>query len=189
MNASYLNEKFQAALPYEKYVAGGTEEQQRRWRTVLDACHLTEAQRLLVGGFVRDINVLVVSGIWCGDCVQQVPLLECIAQANPGRVHLRVIDRDAHKDLSSQVRINGGDRVPVVLFLAEDCEFCSMAGDRTLRRYRSIAQRQLGAYCPLAIAPPDKDELSATLGDWLDEFERIHLMLRVSPRLRQKHGD
>ena len=77
----------------------------------------------------------------------------------------------------------------VVLFLAEDGELCEMAGDRTRHRYRAIARRQLGASCPLAIAPPDKDELSATLADWLDEFERVHLMLRVSPRLRQKHGD
>jgi hypothetical protein len=24
---------------------------------------------------------------------------------------------------------------------------------------------------------------------WIDEFERVQLMLRVSPRLRQIHGD
>jgi len=25
--------------------------------------------------------------------------------------------------------------------------------------------------------------------DWLDEVERVHLLLRLSGRLRQKHGD
>jgi hypothetical protein len=31
--------------------------------------------------------------------------------------------------------------------------------------------------------------MAATLQDWVDEVERIQLMLRVSPRLRQKYGD
>ena len=53
MNASYLSEKFAAALPYDRYVLTGTEEQQRRWKQVYDACRLTDDQRRLVGGFVR----------------------------------------------------------------------------------------------------------------------------------------
>jgi hypothetical protein len=31
--------------------------------------------------------------------------------------------------------------------------------------------------------------MAATLQEWLNEFERIQLMLRISPRLRQKYGD
>jgi hypothetical protein len=33
------------------------------------------------------------------------------------------------------------------------------------------------------------DELAATLQDWLNEFERVQLLLRLSGRLRQKHDD
>jgi len=142
-----------------------------------------------VAGFTRDINILIVSGIWCGDCVQQCPLLQRIAEGNPNHIHVRLVDRDAQKDLSQQVRINAGDRVPVALFLAEDFELCSLLGDRTIHRYRALAAKQLGPSCPIAIAPPDQSELAATLNDWLTEFERVHLMLRLSPRLRQKHGD
>ncbi len=79
--------------------------------------------------------------------------------------------------------------MPIVLFLAEDFEFCSVYGERTINRYRAFAQRYLGPACPTGIVAPDKDELSATLADWLIEIERIQLMLRLSPRLRQKHGD
>jgi thiol-disulfide isomerase/thioredoxin len=189
MNASFLAEKFAAAFPYETYVRTGTEEQQRRWRQVYDLARLSAPQTQLVGGFGRDMKVLIVSGIWCGDCVQQCPLLQRIAEANSARIDLRLLDRDLHRDLAEQVRMNTGDRVPVVLFLAEDFEFCSVFGDRTLSRYRALAKKQLGAACPLAIAPPAADEMAATLGDWIDEFERIALMLRLSPRLRQKHGD
>jgi hypothetical protein len=35
--------------------------------------------------------------------------------------------------------------------------------------------------------PPD--EAAATMQGWIDEFERVQLMLRLSPRLRQVHGD
>src|SRR5215469_8418276 len=134
MNASFLSEKFATALPYDRYVLTGTEEQQRRWKQVHDVTKLNESQRQLIGGFVREMNVLVVSGIWCGDCVQQCPLLERIAQAKPEHVHLRLLDRDQHRDLANQVRINAGDRVPVAIFMAGDFEFCGAFGDRTLNR-------------------------------------------------------
>jgi hypothetical protein len=79
--------------------------------------------------------------------------------------------------------------VPVALFLAEDCELVAVFGDRTLARYRALAARQLGPTCPLPGAPVSDDELAATLQDWLNEFERVQLLLRLSGRLRQKHDD
>jgi hypothetical protein len=188
MNATFLAEKFAAALPYDRYVRTGTEEQQRRWQQVYDAARLTPAQAALLGGFVREMKVLVVSGIWCGDCVQQCPLLARVAEGS-ARIDLRLLDRDQHRDLSQQVRLNGGDRVPAALFLAEDHELCSLEGDRTLNRYRALAARQLGPSCPTGIVAPEQGELAATLQDWLNEFERVQLMLRLSARLRQKHGD
>jgi len=188
MNTGYLSDKFGSALPYGDYVKTGTDEQQRRWQQVYDAAKLTDPQKQLVAGFTRDINVLIVSGIWCGDCVQQCPLIQRIAEANP-KIDVRIIDRDAHKDLSSQFRLNAGDRVPVALLMAEDFELCAVAGDRTLHRYRSMMRSKLAASCPTGIGRPDTDEMAATLNDWLDEIERIQWMLRLSPRLRQKHGD
>jgi thiol-disulfide isomerase/thioredoxin len=189
MHADFLASKFAAALPYPRYVQTGTAEQQRRWQQLYDAARLTPGQAALVNGFVRDMKVLVISGIWCGDCVQQCPLLERIARANPARVDLRLLDRDEHRDLSDKVRINAGDRVPVALFLAEDHELCAVHGDRTLNRYRALAARQLGPSCPTGLVLPGEDEMAATLQDWLNEFERVQLMLRLSARLRQKHGD
>ena len=91
--------------------------------------------------------------------------------------------------LSGRFPNNAFADVPTVLFMAEDFEFCGIYGDRTISRYRAIASRQLGPACPVGIAPPDKDEMAATLQDWVNEFERVQLMLRLSARLRQKHGD
>jgi thiol-disulfide isomerase/thioredoxin len=189
VDAAFLVPHFEAAQPYTRYVQTGTPDQQSRWATVLEAAHLTPAQTDLIGGFVRHMKILVVSGIWCGDCVQQCPHLERIAEANRARIDLRFVDRDVHRTLSERIRINGGDRVPVALFLAEDYELCAIFGDRTLNRYRALAARQLGPSCPTGIVPPSGDELSATLADWLGECERVQLMLRLSARLRKKYND
>jgi len=199
LNAQYLRQKFDAAHPYGRYVATGTPPQQESWARIYNQCRLTPAQTALVQSFTRRMPVLVSSGAWCGDCVQQCPLMQRIAEASPHwpsghsplppLIDLRFLDRDEHKDLTDQIQICAGSRVPTVIFMAEDFEFCGLAGDKSLARFRAVAARQLGAACPIPGAPLDQDELNATLQDWLNDFERIHLMLRLSGRLRQKHGD
>ena len=189
MKADYLKNKHESGLTYANYIATGKEQQQTDWRTIYNEAELTDAQQALLGSFKRKINVIALSGIWCGDCVQQGPLIQRIAEGAPDVIDLRWLDRDEHSDLQEQVRINAGNRVPVLIFCAEDYEFVSWYGDRTLSRYRAIAAKQLGGACPMPGAPVPKDELDATLADWLDEFERVHLLLRLSGRLRQAHGD
>ncbi len=189
LDAAFLNRKFEAGLDYDAYLATGTPQQQENWTKVYGQVSLSPAQRTLVQGFAREMRLLCVSGIWCGDCVQQGPLLQHIAEANPQKVRLAWLDRDEHKDLSEKIMINAGMRVPMLILAAEDGEFVSLFGDRSLTRYRAIASRQLGPSCPLPGAPVPTDELQATLQDWLNEIERVQLLLRLSGRLREKHGD
>ncbi|MDX1681954.1 MAG: thioredoxin family protein [Phycisphaeraceae bacterium] len=189
MDADLLRQKFEAGQTWSDYLATGEPDQQADWQRIYDQAALTPEQTALLEGFVRQFHVLVLSGIWCGDCVQQVPLIQRIAEAGGDRIAVRYLDRDAHEALQAEVSINGGHRVPVVIFAAEDFEPVGWFGDRTLNRYRALAQRQLGASCPLPGAPVDDDELAVTLSDWVDQFERVHLLLRLSGRLREKHGD
>lgn len=189
MDAAYLKSKHEAALTYEQYLAGGTPQQKQRWGELYEKVRLTDAQRRLLGGFVRPMKVIAVSGIWCGDCVRQGPMFQKIAEAGGGKIDLRWVDRDEHMDLQQRVRMNAGNRVPMVVFCAEDYELVGWYGDKPLARYRVQAAQQLGAHCPLPGAPVPQDELEAELSNWVDEFERVHLILRLSARLRQKHGD
>lgn len=105
------------------------------------------------------------------------------------RIQIRYFDRDDHPDLSDELQTCGGRRVPTVQFLAEDGAPCGRFGDRTLSRYRQIAAEQQGAACPTGLVLPEQADFGIVVQEWLDEFERIHLMLRTSARLRQKHGD
>jgi thiol-disulfide isomerase/thioredoxin len=187
MNAQYLKAKFDAALDWEAYLATDPDKADH-WHKVYEQARLTPQQQRLVEGFVREIKVLFVTGIWCGDCVEQGPLIQRIAEAE-STIELRYVDRDEHLDLAEQIRINAGLRIPVAIFMAEDCEPVSIFGDRSLARYRALAAKNLGVACPLPGVPVPDDEVHATLQDWMDEIERVHLILRLSARLRQKHGD
>jgi thiol-disulfide isomerase/thioredoxin len=187
--SGYLSDQFTSGLPYERYLQNGNEEQQRRWKQTYEAARLTEAQKQLLGGFVRSMKILTFSGIWCGDCVEQCPLIQRIAEANPSKIDLRFVERPREGELIPELRINGGSRVPIVLFVSEDDKWCATAGDRTIHRYRAIALRKLGPLCPTGIVAPDQEELAATLGDWVNEVERVQLMLRLTPRLREKYQD
>jgi hypothetical protein len=178
---------FGRAHSYETYLASDPSRADG-WRAVHGRVELTAVQRNEIQSFERTMKVLVVSGIWCGDCVQQGPLIARIAEAN-SRIDLRWVDRDVEAQFSARVRICGGGRVPVVVFAAEDGEVCSIFGDRTLARYRGLARRQLGVACELPWAEIPADETAAVMQEWLNEFERVQWMLRLSPRLRQKHGD
>jgi len=193
MDATYLKQKHAEGLTYSDYVATGKPGQTEAWHKIYDRIALTNTQLALLGDFCRSMKVIVVSGVWCGDCVRQGPMIQKIAEAagatRGGKVDLRWVDRDEHLDLQEKVTINAGNRVPVVIFCAEDDELVGWYGDKTLSRYRFAAAQALGSHCPLPGAPVPAHELDAELQDWVDQFERVHLLLRTSGRLRRKHGD
>jgi thiol-disulfide isomerase/thioredoxin len=183
-----FRDAFSRGLPYADYIATAKPRERPNWDASHARIHITEPQRTLLNSFTRRINILTISGTWCGDCVQQCPMLDHVARA-ASVISLRFLDRDANQDIATPLSIAGGLRVPTVVFLNEDFEFVSLLGDRTLTRYRRIAAAQLGAACPLPGAPLAPEETAETLQDWINEFERVHLLLRLSPKLRARYAD
>jgi thiol-disulfide isomerase/thioredoxin len=181
--------KWSEGLSYADFLKRyASPDQLRRWEAVYSEIVLTPAQKGLLNGFQREMMVAVVSGAWCGDCVQQCPIFEAFAKESP-RLQIRYFDRDDHGDLADALSICGGRRVPSVLFMAEDGAPCGRYGDRTLAKYRDSAASLSGAACPTGLVAPAASLQSAVIQEWLDQFERVQLMLRLSPRLRQIHGD
>jgi len=180
---------FAAGLSYGDFLAKhATPDQQKRWQAVYESVTLTGDQRELLGGFVREMHVLCIAGAWCGDCVNQCPILARIAEQNP-RIVVRYVDRDVQAAAQDAAMMNGGRRVPAVIFLSEDDFECGRYGDRTLATYRQMAADRLGPACPTGIVPPGPALLTAATAEWLGQFERNQLMLRLSKRLREKYGD
>ncbi len=186
MNWSAL---FDEALPYTTFLdTYANPEQRRRWDAMHARIALTADQAALLGGFQRRMPVLVLNGAWCGDCINQVPIFDHFDQASPA-IEVRYLDRDQHEDVRSALMVNGGQRVPVAVFLSEDFFEVFRYGDRTLATYRRLAAQQLGPSCPTGLVPPDAEATAAVTAEWLGEFERAQLLLRLSGRLRQLHND
>ncbi len=180
---------FDAALPYHDFLARHANPDQRsRWEAFHARVSLTSTQTAVLGSFVRKMPVLVLAGAWCGDCVNQCPIFAHFAAAAPS-IDLRFLDRDARPDIAAHLKVCGGQRVPVAAFFSEDFAPVLFYGDRTVSAYRAAASAQLGTSCASGAAPPPADQIAAVTSDWLDQFERVHLILRLSARLRQLHGD
>jgi thiol-disulfide isomerase/thioredoxin len=148
---------------------------------------LADAQKKLLASFKREMPVLVLAGAWCGDCVDQCPIFEHFAAA-AGVLKIRYFDRDDAPDFAPHVMICGGARVPSVVFLSEDYQEVARFGDRTLAKYRVILEKVSGEACSTGLVV-DAGLQAQVIQQWLDQFERAQLILRTSPRLRQKHGD
>jgi len=188
--SGFWRDLFGRADDYDRYLAASGAEHARRWRDLAAQLPpLTDEQVGRISAIDRELNALVYSGVWCGDCVRQGPMLRNIAAACGDHVTLRLIDREASDELKEELRILGGTRVPVVVFLSEDFFEVGRFGDRLLAAYRDKARRDMGDACPTGLIAPPADELAAEQADWVDVFERMLLMVRLSGFLRSRHGD
>lgn len=179
---------YQAGHSYQDFLAKyGTEEHRAKWAAMHARIVMTDNQKKLLASFKREMPVLVLAGAWCGDCVDQCPIFDHFA-AIARVLEIRYLDRDNAPDFAPHVKICGGARVPAVVFLSEDFQEVGRYGDRTLARYRVIFEKVSGEACSTGLVV-DADLQANVIQEWLDQFERAQLILRTSPRLRQKHGD
>lgn len=177
--------KYSEGLTYENFLAHyANDAQKQRWQQVHGQVALTPAQRDLLGTFKRRMPVLCLAGAWCRDCMGQCPIFTHFVAAAPV-IELRFLDRDDHADVQQELKINGGDRVPVLVFFSEDGHEVARYGERTLSQYRQLV-RELGGH---GSAVPGDPLLVQITQDWLNEFERVQWILRLSPRLRKSHND
>lgn len=186
-HTTLLTRHFDAAFRWEGFLDAMEPGHRPKWLERHGQLALDDAQSAVAATFVRPMRALCLTGPWCGDCAHQGAAMQRVAEAAPA-IDLRFLPRvDDHAELIVAAQINAGFRVPVTWLMAEDGAPCARFGDRTLGRYRSMARRTLGD--DAVIAPAPSDPVRAVLQEVLDEFERVQLMLRISPRWREKYGD
>jgi len=190
MDRDILKARFDEALSYADFVKLGEPEGHRpQWDQRYGQLELSAPQSELVRSFTRQMHILCLTGTWCGDCALQGSAMQRIAEANPASIDLRYLLRSEEQaELVVKAPINAGYRVPVTWFLAEDFEPVAWFGDRTLSRYRSIARKSLPPQETAAMPPAPADPVREVLQEVLDEFERVQLLLLLSPRLQALHG-
>lgn len=188
LDANILGRKFNEGLPHADFVVEAEAQGYRGpWDQRYQQLALDEEAQTLVRSFNRRLNMLCLTGMWCGDCALQGSAMARIAEASP-LIELRFLPRnETHAELIVKAQINGGFRVPVTWFLAEDFEPVAVFGDRTLSRYRAMARKQLPPQHTNVLAPPPADPVGEVLREVLEMVERVELLLTLSPRLSQKH--
>ncbi len=178
---------FDQALPYDEFFEKfGKPGDKARWDRVRGSVQLTETQTMLLEQFKRTTKVLVLAGAWCGDCAGQCPILDKFAELAPC-LQVRYLDRDAFPEAQAELKINGGNRVPVAVFFSEDNHEVVRYGERTLAQYRKMVKESVGESCGTGLA--SGDHFAAIVQEWLDQVERVQCILRLSPRLRRIHAD
>jgi len=186
--SDFWRSHFAMARDYSSYLGGSDAEHAQRWiefekRTP----RLTDEQLDRLTGYNRRLNVLMYAGVWCGDCARQGPMLRKIVEACGDEVRLRIIEREASEELQDELRIVGALRVPMAVFLTEDWWEVARYGELTLSLYRSRAAREIGRGMDTGSLSPKA--LAVQLNEWVDVFERVLIMLRLSPPLRKRYDD
>lgn len=188
LEAEFFQRSFSEALPYDAYVASGEPQQVANVRQYESLIALTGEEEALLHSYTRRMNCLVLSGLWCGDCTRQVPMLNVIARACP-LIDIRYLDSRSYPAVHEKLRINGALKVPVIVVMSEDFFELERFGDRHLSVYCRKAATEIGPACETGIIPPSAEALAVELGEWCDFFERLQLMLRLSPMLRKRYED
>jgi hypothetical protein len=176
---------FETGLPYSEFMSRfGSPSDQSNWDRQKSRVVLTPPQTQLLNSFNRKTNIFILAGAWCGDCAFNCAFLEKFAEINP-LIQIRYHDRDDRPDLQKELLINGGQRVPVAVFMSEDGFEVSRFGEKTLSEYR----RKVQGLVPDSLIPVSNDITVDVTNDWLGILERVQWILRSSPRLRRLHGD
>lgn len=112
-------ERFEQGMTYEAYKAQMTRNRDRleeNERTV----QLPREELAFFAQLPRPLHVLVLAEDWCGDVVNNLPVLVRLAQAG-GRLNLRIFLRDQNLDIIDQYLNKGQYRsIPVFVFFDQD---------------------------------------------------------------------
>ena len=186
--SGFWEKHFELAKDLDSYLKEGDTSHYSRWLDAIERTpNLSEYDKERVQGYNRILNVLVYSGIWCGDCVRQIPIIQKIADAAGEQVNVRIIEREESPELMDELRLVGAHRVPVTVFLTEGFWEVGRISDRTLSVYKAKAAREIGKEFNAGILVPKAREKELT--EWIDIFEKMLLMVRLSPPLRKKYSD
>lgn len=111
-------ERFEQGLTYDQFKAQMTRNQER-FEANERAFEPQPDDRAAFAHLPQPLNVLVLAEDWCGDVIDNLPILGRLAETS-GKLTLRVFLRDQNPDLMDQYLNKGEFRsIPVFAFLDE----------------------------------------------------------------------
>ncbi|HEY7358062.1 MAG TPA: thioredoxin family protein [Ktedonobacterales bacterium] len=142
---SVTRERFEQGLTYDEYKAQMTRNQERfaanEQQLALEPADLAAFKNL-----PHPLNVLVIAEDWCGDVINNLPILGRIA-AESGTLNPRVFLRDQNTDLIDQYLKEGKFRsIPVFVFFDDQFRELGRFIERPASVTERMAERRLEMY-------------------------------------------
>ncbi|MCC6792958.1 MAG: thioredoxin family protein [Thermomicrobiales bacterium] len=133
------NDVFVSGEPYSAYRARIMAEE-GIMRDLLVASELILAEQEIdltpFTALPKTVRVLVLSEDWCGDCTDNLPILNRLAEES-GKLDVRIVSRDAHLEIMDAFLKYGKFRaIPLILFLDDDGEVIG----RLIERPESVTE-------------------------------------------------
>jgi hypothetical protein len=112
-------ERFEAGMTYDEWKAGMTRNRER-FETLEGRVEILPEDLAAFRRLLTPLNVLVLAEDWCGDVINNLPVLGRLA-AESGTLNLRIFLRDQHPDLMDQYLNQGQYKsIPVFAFFDDD---------------------------------------------------------------------
>lgn len=125
---------FENSVNAEDYLNKVDENYLPRWEKKLDQVKFTEEQLKFLNDNLPEVNIVVFSADWCGDCQNGVPVLMKIAEAN-SQINLRLIDRDSHQEMLEKYLTSGSKKIPLVFFMNSEYQEINRWVERSAYSY------------------------------------------------------
>ena len=142
-------ERFEQGLTYDQFKVGMTRNQERFAANERDV-QLSQEDLEAFRRLAQPLNVLVLAEDWCGDVIDNLPILGRLA-ADTGKLNVRVFLRDEHPDLMDQFLNKGQFRsIPVFAFFDDGFHEIGHFIERpdSVTERRAEARRELFAQHP-----------------------------------------
>jgi hypothetical protein len=177
-------ERFAQGMTYDEFKAGMTRNQDR----------FAENERILslapedvaaLAALPQPVNVLVLAEDWCGDVVDNLPVLGGLATAS-GKLTIRVFLRDKNLDVMDQYLKDGKFRsIPVFVFF--DAAFHELG--RFTERPESVTARRAASRRALSAQHPELGSPDVSIADLSEETRVLLKSLQAEDREREKPLD
>jgi Thioredoxin len=174
-------ERFQEGLTYDEWKAQMTRNQER-FLSNESQFRIEPDDLAFFKNLPQPVNVLVLAEDWCGDVIDNLPILGRLATES-GRLNVRVFLRDQNVDIMDQY-LNKGEFRSIPVFAFFDGQFHELG--RFIERPESVTRRrgelrkehyaqhpELGSPdTPISQMPEEaRTQLMQAMSEWRDQYK------------------
>jgi thiol-disulfide isomerase/thioredoxin len=106
-------------MTYNQFLSTVNEKYTSRWDMGLSKISFSEDQLKFLRNNFASLNILIFACDFCPDCQNSIPILHKMAEFSDF-ISLKIVDRDADKDLFKHFFLNNKALIPTVLFLNQE---------------------------------------------------------------------